>query len=396
MKTTRRIIALILTCALMMTIAPTALASNTTYFPKYTGSAHSIVDGFKAVGADSSFQYRVEIAKANSISNYTGTASQNTTMLNLLKQGKLIKPGSSGNSTATKIIEISNPFPNLLSLIEVKRDNAPIRSAASENGSVLFRCEEGAVLKYTSTVINKYGNLWYKVTFNGKTGYIYSGNVKMHTHSYQHLTYDGVTYNVCDCGKVTVTVKTTQKVDSYKVSMSGVAATAPLSMTGYASTAGGLAIADGPIPLGDIIGLSILVVGAYLTLTNSKPSTTQVQEIVRNIDFDSYLEQNGSSCSVTSYRRVLREGGTLKYIDDKCMNIGEAYVYVRYIGGDVYCNDQPTAMALAVMHGENNFYMERDKNQPTYFYHYHLGANAKHKVGGHIFFGTNELGQRPI
>ena len=35
---------------------------------------------------------RKKITAANNISNYTGTAAQNEKMLNLLKQGKLIKP----------------------------------------------------------------------------------------------------------------------------------------------------------------------------------------------------------------------------------------------------------------------------------------------------------------
>ena len=34
------------------------------------------------------------IAKANGIEGYSGTAEQNTKMLNLLKQGKLINPGN--------------------------------------------------------------------------------------------------------------------------------------------------------------------------------------------------------------------------------------------------------------------------------------------------------------
>ena len=68
--------------------------SNSTvkYFNKYTGNTGSIVEALKAIGADSSFNYRKAIASANTISNYSGTASQNTAMLNLLKQGKLLKP----------------------------------------------------------------------------------------------------------------------------------------------------------------------------------------------------------------------------------------------------------------------------------------------------------------
>lgn len=66
-------------------------ATGTSYYLQYTGSSVSIVDALKAVGVDSSKANRTKIAKANGISNYTGTASQNTKLLNLLKQGKLKK-----------------------------------------------------------------------------------------------------------------------------------------------------------------------------------------------------------------------------------------------------------------------------------------------------------------
>jgi hypothetical protein len=63
------------------------------YFPKYTGSSVSIVDALKAVNvSDTSLAYRTKIATANGISGYTGTAAQNTSMLNLLKNGALKKP----------------------------------------------------------------------------------------------------------------------------------------------------------------------------------------------------------------------------------------------------------------------------------------------------------------
>lgn len=62
------------------------------YFPKYTGKSGSIAPALKEMGITSTFSYRAKIAKANSIKLYVGTTKQNTTMLNLLKQGKLIKP----------------------------------------------------------------------------------------------------------------------------------------------------------------------------------------------------------------------------------------------------------------------------------------------------------------
>lgn len=51
----------------------------------------SIVDGLKSIGVDSSFENRKKIAQANAISNYSGTASQNNTLCNLAKKGKLKK-----------------------------------------------------------------------------------------------------------------------------------------------------------------------------------------------------------------------------------------------------------------------------------------------------------------
>lgn len=67
-------------------------ASNVSYFPRYTGSSNSLVTGLNAVGADSSYAYRKQIAAKNGISNYSGTAAQNTQMLNWLKAGTLKKP----------------------------------------------------------------------------------------------------------------------------------------------------------------------------------------------------------------------------------------------------------------------------------------------------------------
>ena len=52
------------------------------YFPKYQDS---LVNALNAVGADSSYNYRKRIAVKNGISNYSGTADQNTKLLSLLK-----------------------------------------------------------------------------------------------------------------------------------------------------------------------------------------------------------------------------------------------------------------------------------------------------------------------
>lgn len=66
--------------------------STGSYFKKYTGNTNSIVSALNSIGVNSTFSYRSKIAKANNITLYVGTAKQNTQMLSLLKQGKLIKP----------------------------------------------------------------------------------------------------------------------------------------------------------------------------------------------------------------------------------------------------------------------------------------------------------------
>ncbi len=63
------------------------------YFPRYTGNSSSIVIGLQSVGANSSFNYRAQIYRKNGfLDTYRGTAWQNTVLLNLLKQGRLLKP----------------------------------------------------------------------------------------------------------------------------------------------------------------------------------------------------------------------------------------------------------------------------------------------------------------
>ena len=76
-------------------------ASSGSYYKKYTGDSDSIVSALNSIGVDSSYKNREKIAKANGISGYSGTASQNTKMLSLLKQGKLKKAGSTSSSNTT-------------------------------------------------------------------------------------------------------------------------------------------------------------------------------------------------------------------------------------------------------------------------------------------------------
>lgn len=70
----------------------TSPTAKVTYFKKYMGESKSLVDGLNSIGAQTTYAYRKKIATKNGVKSYVGTAKQNTTLLNLLKKGKLIKP----------------------------------------------------------------------------------------------------------------------------------------------------------------------------------------------------------------------------------------------------------------------------------------------------------------
>ena len=67
-------------------------ARQAQYFPRTPYGGCSIVDGLEAIGSNSSYNYRCAIAARNGIQGYTGTPGQNTHMLNLLKNGQLLRP----------------------------------------------------------------------------------------------------------------------------------------------------------------------------------------------------------------------------------------------------------------------------------------------------------------
>ena len=66
--------------------------ADSKYFAKCDPSFESIANALVSIGVDGSKAYRTKIAEANGIANYTGTAEQNIQMLDLLIEGKLLKP----------------------------------------------------------------------------------------------------------------------------------------------------------------------------------------------------------------------------------------------------------------------------------------------------------------
>ena len=73
-----------------------ATVKKTEYYSKYSGLSFSVDTVFKKIGVPSkyygSWEKRKPVAKVNGYPNYTGTASQNTSLVKLARKGKLVKP----------------------------------------------------------------------------------------------------------------------------------------------------------------------------------------------------------------------------------------------------------------------------------------------------------------
>lgn len=78
-------------------------AAESPFFPAYAGSSPSIVTALDALGVDSTFPYRAQIAAANGIADYSGSAAQNNALLRLLKQGGLAKPDGCADAAPTSV-----------------------------------------------------------------------------------------------------------------------------------------------------------------------------------------------------------------------------------------------------------------------------------------------------
>lgn len=262
--------------------------------------------------------------------------------------------------------------------LEVIVDNAPIRNDYYKTGDVVARCTKGAILESSGTKTNRYHNKWYKVSFEGSTYYIYSENVKVHTHNYQSLTIEDLKLKICkNCGNI---VSDDTKSDTYNEYISLAALALPAI--------------DGPIPVGDILAGILFTYAVAKSSQAMVPAAADIVEQIRKVDFSEYLKKRDeNTCTPYSFRRVMRYQGGLKYLDSECMDYAEAYIWVAVFQGDVYTASEDAALILAAMSPKGST-CERDKDKVSYFYHYHLSKDRSEK--GHVFFGTNDLGETPV
>ena len=270
--------------------------------------------------------------------------------------------------------------------VEVSEYSAAIRNDYYDTSDVLQWVSRGTMLRVLDSKLNWHLNRWFKVEYD--TGYsccigwIWSGEVNTHQHNYVKYNYNGNTFGVCSkCNSIAI-----EKVSTVKRgSAEALAATLP--------AAAGLAAADGPLPVGDIAGVFILVL-ASLELGQTA-SNTQMREWVRTASLDEFARSR-NACDEFSFYKVQRTNdGRLIKIDNICMNIFQAFVCSRYLGIDVWTPSPDAALICAGMNGR--FYgPERDLDQVDYYYHFHYGKDKQNKEAKtHVFFGPTDSGLVP-
>lgn len=147
-----------------ISITAEATSYKYTYYPKCASKYTSFVDALKSIKISSTMTNRKAIAKLNDISNYTGTASQNTKLLNLLKNGKLVKTKTaiSESSTVTyypkcaskytsfidalKSIKVSSTMTNRKAIAKLN-GISNYTSTASQNKTLLSLLKNGKLVK---------------------------------------------------------------------------------------------------------------------------------------------------------------------------------------------------------------------------------------------------------
>ena len=179
-----------------------------TYYPRYTGSSGSIVTALKAIGVDSSYSNRKTIAAMNNILNYSGTASQNTQMLQLLKQGKLIRSktavstpsngsgqyyprytGSSGSIvTGLNAIKVDSSFANR-KLIAASNGISNYSGTAAQNIQMLNLLKQGKLKKAGSTGGKNGGSTTSNRTGGGTVFSQSGGNVEVSNRALPNKPY---------------------------------------------------------------------------------------------------------------------------------------------------------------------------------------------------------------
>lgn len=423
----KKLISLVLAVIMILSCMPiTALADE--YYPACSYSGPSIVDGLNSLGITSTFDYRCEIAEANGIGAYEGSAEQNNYMLMLLKQGRLVVPGTQWSSgvqisnsidTAPSILIGSRPCTD--DIVEATKDTI-LRVKASKNADILCNVKEGDCFTVVDSVINKWDNLWYEVSWAGTTGFIYSGNVSNHIHYYEKVD-DRL--SICKCGVISVRseTNTVSYANAVSLNIDAIQAAAAV-LAGTLETAGAVAL-EGVTVAAPVVTLVVAAgIILYIEVSSSGAQVEDVAIMETLADIENRLSKDGNDLFYRACT-IPREGAIVIYKNG--MNLNEAHKFLKYTATNaaniaiseltdtVICSiwtyDMNNATALAELWSRNgrdygygrsddfNRMPEANKDKngnllAGYFMHYHLWFRPynlfflKKVDNAHIFWGA--------
>lgn len=114
------------------------VSSNSKYYPACDSSYESFYPAMESIGVTRDWTLHQEIAEFNGIADFEGTAEQNTTLLNLLKAGKLLNPDYVEPSYYPACSSSQTTFYGAMSSIGVDCDWELHQKIAAANGITNF------------------------------------------------------------------------------------------------------------------------------------------------------------------------------------------------------------------------------------------------------------------
>lgn len=210
--------------------------------------------------------------------------------------------------------------------IEVTSQEAPLRSGAGKKHSEIAQLQEGDCLIVIDYVINKYGNLWYKVEYGDDVGYLYESHAVLHQHDYEAIA-DGL--NVCKCGAYTIDEDSTIMQTNAAVATAGTLITAEAVAAAGQLSAAGAAIAGGLAAAFPYV--AVAAVGGMLIYMAVNATGTQVKDVTRVETLDDVKKLMDDNDGVEAYFAAVFSFGKVPalILASAPMDLDEATSYLR-------------------------------------------------------------------
>lgn len=313
-------------------------------------------------------------------------------------------------------------------VIEVGKENAPVRTAPYSDASVIKYLSVGDLLYSTRSKTNLHGNLWFEVIWadgsGEKTGraWIYSGNIIEHRHTYSVASSEEGDLSFCRCGDANFFAKGPSDIN---------VAVAPALPDMAIGLSAALSIFKGTVSTAFVTAFPYvavlftiggLIYIGYVNCDTLSPEYTNIQRMNKDYHSDDYRADLYYYSGIYKSKEF-----TAAFIIPKDpMNLSEATSYMRKVSlreyvvncivdsrtislNSLYTLEQTNAIALceelkktgAFDYGDdctsNQNYGYNKKHllpEALYYNHYHIYYNSsgiesqfKKVVMTHIFFG---------